>query len=103
MNRFVFEGETTEYAQKRQALLEAEIALRNKTEQVAEMRRALPMGKKMPDYVFREGPADLNPNAPGDMRDVKLSELFTDGHDTLVVDHLMFAANDSEPCVMCSM
>ncbi len=29
--------------------------------------------------------------------------MFDDGHDTLIVDHLMFAADDEQPCIMCSM
>jgi predicted dithiol-disulfide oxidoreductase (DUF899 family) len=46
---------------------------------------------------------DLTKNDPGGIHDVHLVDLFTDGHDTLIVDHLMFAAEDDEPCVMCSM
>ncbi|MGH2616504.1 MAG: DUF899 family protein [Thermomicrobiales bacterium] len=103
MTKYVYPGESAEYAQARQQLFAAEIALRDQIERVAQMRRALPLGKRMPDYVFREGPAALTRNAPADFSDVHLSELFDDGHDTLIVDHLMFAAADDEPCVMCSM
>lgn len=103
MTRYDFPGETSEYQQQRQALYEAEIALRDQIERAAQMRRALPLGRPVPDYVFREGPADLSRNDPGDFRDVRLSALFADGHDDLIVDHLMFAAGDENPCVMCSM
>src|SRR5207248_2113882 len=64
------------------------------------------------DYVFREGPTDLGRNDPADFTDVRLADLFTDGHDTLIVDHLMFGkgghqaffgTDDDTPCPMCSM
>ena len=103
MTRYVFPGESDEYRQARQDLFAAEVALRDQIERVAAMRRALPVGKRMPDYVFREGPADLARNDPAEFRDVRLSELFDDGRDTLIVDHLMFGPNDEVPCVMCSM
>ena len=94
MTTYVFPGESTAYEQKRQELLAAETSLRDQVERVAQLRRALPLGKAVPDYVFREGPADLSCNNSADFRDVKLSELFAHGHDELIVVHLMFAAND---------
>jgi predicted dithiol-disulfide oxidoreductase (DUF899 family) len=103
MARFVFSGESSDYQQRREELLAAELALKDQVERVAALRRTLPLGKPVPDYIFREGPMDLTHNDPGDFRDVHLSDLFTDGHDTLIVDHLMYAAGDDEPCVMCSM
>ena len=103
MPRFVFSGESDDYRRRREELLAAEIALKDEVERVAALRRALPLGIRVPDYVFREGPMDLTRNNPADFRDVQLTDLFTSGHDTLIVDHLMFAANDEEPCVMCSM
>jgi predicted dithiol-disulfide oxidoreductase (DUF899 family) len=103
MTKYAFPGESAEYHKSRQELLEAEVALRDQVERVAQLRRALPLGMPMPDYVFREGPADLSRNDPADFREVRLSELFTDGHDELIVDHLMFAPDDEAPCIMCSM
>src|SRR5712692_7362605 len=103
MSRFVFAGESEDYRQGREDLLAAELALKDQVERVAALRRALPPGMYAPDYVFREGPMDLSRNDPEEFRDVRLADLFTDGHDTLLVDHLMFAAQDEEPCVMCSM
>src|SRR5712691_6770471 len=103
MSRFVFSGESEDYRRGREELLAAEIALKDHVERVAALRRQLPLGMRVPDYVFREGPPDLSQNDPADFADVRLSDLFTDGHDTLIVDHLMFAAEDEEPCVMCSM
>jgi len=103
MSRFVFADESADYQQRRAELLAAELALKDQVERVAALRRALPLGMRVPDYVFREGPMDLSRNDPADFRDVRLADLFTDGHDTLIIDHLMFAAADPEPCVMCSM
>lgn len=103
MTKYDFPGESAEYQQRREELLEAEIALRDQIERVAQMRRTLPLGMAMPDYVFREGPADLSRNDPADFREVRLSELFDDGQDQLIVDHLMFAPDDDAPCIMCSM
>lgn len=103
MTRYVFPGESESYRQGRAELFAAEAALRDQIERVAAMRRALPLGKAMPDYVFREGPADLSQGDPAEFRDVRLSELFDAGHDALIVDHLMFRPGVAEPCVMCSM
>lgn len=103
MTKFDFPGESVEYRDARAELLTAEIALRNQIEQVAAMRRALPMGMPVPEYLFREGPMDLSRNDPADFSTVRLTDLFTDGHDTLIVDHLMFHPDDDAPCVMCSM
>jgi predicted dithiol-disulfide oxidoreductase (DUF899 family) len=103
VNDYVLPGETPEYERSRKALQEAEMALRDQIERVAQMRRSLPLGKPMPDYVFREGPPDLSRNDPTDFREVRLSELFDEGHDALIVDHLMFHPDDESPCIMCSM
>ncbi len=103
MTKFDFPSESNEYRHARAELLAAEIALKNEVERVAAMRRALPLGMPVPEYVFREGPMDLSRNDPTDFSDVRLTDLFADGHDTLIVDHLMFGAGDDAPCVMCSM
>ncbi|MGI8689337.1 MAG: DUF899 family protein [Thermomicrobiales bacterium] len=103
MTTFDFSGESKEYRKARAELLTAEIALKDEIERVAAMRRALPVGMPVPEYVFREGPADLSRNDLADFSDVRLADLFTDGHATLIVDHLMFGADDAEPCEMCSM
>lgn len=103
MRWYDFPDQSDEYVQCRKALLAAELELRDQIEAVAAQRRALPIGRSVPDYVFQEGPWDLARNEPGDASDVRMSELFTGAHDTLVVLHLMFAPTDAEPCVMCSM
>ncbi len=105
MSQFILPGESEEYRKLREELLTAEIALKDQIERVAVLRRQLPLGKCMSEYLFREGPADLSRNDPADMFDVRLSDLFTDGHETLLVDHMMFSAGpyDITPCTMCSM
>jgi predicted dithiol-disulfide oxidoreductase (DUF899 family) len=55
------------------------------------------------DYVFREGPADIYDESPEHFRGVRLSELFAPGKDRLIVDQLMWGANDKTPCPMCNM
>jgi predicted dithiol-disulfide oxidoreductase (DUF899 family) len=112
MRWYDFPGEDAAYRQAREVLLAEEIALRDQIERVAALRRALPPGKIVPDYLFREGPADLRRADPAEFRDVRLSALFADGQDTLIVDHLMYGAGGhldffgqgaDLPCPMCSM
>ncbi len=93
-----------EYRKLRTQLLEAEIALKDQRERAAALRRQLPMGAPVEtDYVFREGPADIRDESPANIRDVRLSDLFAPGKDRLIVDHMMWAANDPLPCPMCNM
>jgi predicted dithiol-disulfide oxidoreductase (DUF899 family) len=90
----MFPGESPEYRKARDALLEREIALRREMEAVAAQRRALPPGGVVPeDYVFqRAGPDD-------DPTDVRMSELFAPGRDSLVIYNFMFprSSRDSRP------
>jgi predicted dithiol-disulfide oxidoreductase (DUF899 family) len=96
-----FPGETPEYRAARDRLLAAERDLRATTEQVAAMRRALPLGGRVPeDYVFEEGRADLSDTAS--VHQVKLSELFRDGLNTLVLYSFMYGPKAKQPCPMCS-
>lgn len=97
-------GESEEYRSVRNQLLEAEIALKDQTERVAALRRQLPAGPLVEtDYVFREGPSDIRDESPANFRDVRLSELFAPGKDSLIVDHMMWGPNDKLPCPMCNM
>ncbi|NKC01641.1 MAG: DUF899 domain-containing protein [Pseudomonadales bacterium] len=84
-----FPNESEAYRHKRDELLEAEIALREQIESVAELRRGLPLGGEAENYQF------LDENGP-----VSLEDLFGD-HDTLIIYSYMFA-EDSDPCPMCS-
>jgi predicted dithiol-disulfide oxidoreductase (DUF899 family) len=87
-------GESPEYREARNALLEREIDLRRATEGVAEARRQLPPGGVVPeDYRF----AGAGPD--GRVREVKLSDLFAPGKDSLVIYSFMFPrdASDDSP------
>lgn len=80
-----FPGESTEYRAARERLLEQEIELRRIMEAVAAARRELPPGGLVPeDYVFQGAGADGTP------MDVRLSELFASGKDSLVIYSFMF-------------
>ena len=80
-----FPGESAEYRAARDRLLAQEIELRRAMEAVAAARRDLPPGGGVPeDYVFEGVGADGAPT------DIKLSELFEPGRDSLVIYSLMF-------------
>ena len=89
-----FPGESAEYRTARNRLLEQEIELRRVMEAVAAARRRLPPGGVVPqDYVFRtQGP-------PGGTAEMRLSELFAPGKDSLVIYSMMFprASDDDSP------
>jgi predicted dithiol-disulfide oxidoreductase (DUF899 family) len=88
-----FPGESSRYRTSRNRLLDAEIALRRQVEQVASMRRKLPLGGAVPeDYIFDDGSGGQ----------VKLSELFRDGLDTLLIYSYMFGPQAKQPCPMCT-
>ena len=53
-------NESEEYLSKREALRLAEIELRNQRERVAELRRKLPKGPAVQDYIFDEVAASLD-------------------------------------------
>jgi predicted dithiol-disulfide oxidoreductase (DUF899 family) len=80
-----FPGESPEYRAAREALLKQEIELRRAMEKVAAARRVLPPGGGLSeDYIFRGAGAE---GAPADVR---LSELFAPGKDSLVIYSFMF-------------
>lgn len=94
-----FPGESTEYRVARDRLLEQEIELRRLNEAVAAARRELPPGGAVPDdYVFRGTGPD------GAETDVRLSELFTPGKDSLAIYSFMFPRDpeDDGPCPSCT-
>jgi predicted dithiol-disulfide oxidoreductase (DUF899 family) len=89
-----FPGESAEYRAARDRLLQREIELRRAMELVAEARRKLPSGGVVPeDYVYQGAGADGAPT------DVRLSELFAPGKDSLVIYNFMFPrhAGDHRP------
>jgi predicted dithiol-disulfide oxidoreductase (DUF899 family) len=95
-----FPGESEQYRAARDELLRAEIALRRSQEEVAEKRRALPPGGKVPeDYVFEERAAD--PSGKSAIRKVRLSELFGT-RDTLVLYSFMYGPAMKRACPNCT-
>jgi predicted dithiol-disulfide oxidoreductase (DUF899 family) len=89
-----FPEESREYRAARDRLLEQEIELRRAMEAVAAARRELPRGGIVAeDYVFQGAGPD---GAPTDLR---LSELFARGKDSLVIYSFMFPrdAGDERP------
>lgn len=91
MHDIRYPNETDEYRLRRNALLDAEIELRAQIEAVAALRRELPIGGLVEDYVFDgvDGP-------------VRLSELFQEGKQTLILYAYMYGPDDDAPCPMCT-
>jgi len=86
-----FPGESAEYRAARGRLLEQEIELRRMMEALAVARRELPPGGIVPeDYVFDGATAD------GTASDVRLSELFEPGKDSLVIYSFMFPRDPAD-------
>lgn len=89
-----FPNETQEYRRARQELLEKEIALRAQIEDVNQMRRRLPLGGRIKeDYEFRK---------VSDFSSIKLSELFAEDKNTLVIYSFMYSPDASQPCASCN-
>lgn len=88
-----FPNESDAYRKHRKELLAAEVALRTQVEEVAALRRALPNGGELAqDYTFHR----LD-GAP-----MQVSDLFTNGHDTLAIYSLMYRDDAKAPCPMCA-
>ena len=96
------QNEPDDYLSKREELRLAEIESMRQRERVAELRRKLPKGAIVQDYVFEEGPADLDAgDAP--TRTVRLSELFTGPDRSVVIYHFMYGKLQTSPCPMCTL
>ena len=86
-----FPRESAQYRAARDRLLKQEIELRRAMEGVAAARRELPPGGAVPeDYVFQGAGVDGMPT------DVRLSELFAPGKDSLVIYSMMFPRSSSD-------
>lgn len=94
--------ESPEYDTRRDELRHAEIELMRQRERVASLRRSLPTGTAVDDYVFQEGPRRLG-DGDDPVTTVRLSELFTAADRALVVYHLMYGKAQTSPCPMCTM
>jgi predicted dithiol-disulfide oxidoreductase (DUF899 family) len=94
-----FPGESAQYRQARNRLLDQEVELRRITEDVAAARRTLPPGGAVPEnYVF-EGQG-----TGGAPTHVTLSDLFEPEKDTLFIYSMMFprAVEEDLPCPSCT-
>jgi predicted dithiol-disulfide oxidoreductase (DUF899 family) len=93
--------ESEEYLLKRDELRRAEIDLRKQRERVAELRRQLPQGPAVEDYVFEEVSAKLD---AGDtpIQKTRLSKLFTSPDRSVVIYQFMFGKKQTKPCPMCT-
>ena len=97
MERRPYPNESQEYREARDELLEAEAALRAEVARVAELRRNLPVGGELPeDYEFEERDRE------GRVQPVRLSELFDQGRDSLLIYGFMFGPKMDQACPMCT-
>jgi predicted dithiol-disulfide oxidoreductase (DUF899 family) len=88
-----FPGESESYRAARDELLEAEMELRRNIEAVAAKRRQLPLGGSVEqDYVFDQSSGGT----------IRLSELFADGKDSLIIYSYMYGPQMAQPCVSCT-
>lgn len=91
-----FPNESDAYRAARKKLLRAEITLRATVADVAALRRELPAGGMLKeDYIFHmmEG---------GVQKDIRISELFTPGKNTLFLYSLMYGRKQTNPCSACT-
>lgn len=96
-----FPGESAQYRSARDNLLDAEVELRRQLEEIAALRRSLPLGGPVKeDYVFEEGGPDLDDLEA--RRHVRLSELFREGQDSLILYSFMYGPQMQQPCPMCT-
>jgi predicted dithiol-disulfide oxidoreductase (DUF899 family) len=87
-------NETPLYRSARDELLKAEFELRRRVEDVARLRRALPLGgEAKEDYAFRTVP---------DAEVARLSQLFGDGIDSLILYSFMYGPEMESACPMCT-
>jgi len=92
-----FPNESESYRSARDELLRAEVELRAHVEKVAAQRRRLPVGGRLKeDYLFeRMGPG-------GNVEQVRLSELFAPGKDSLVIYSFMYGPTARAACPSCT-
>ncbi len=96
-----FPGESDEYREARDRLLEAEMGLRAQIEDVAALRRKLPSGGPLKEeYLFDEGAADLADETT--ITQTRFSDLFTGDRTSLVLYSFMFLPGDATACPMCT-
>ncbi|MDJ0852856.1 MAG: DUF899 family protein [Myxococcota bacterium] len=92
-------NESPAYQKIRDELEEAELALRDRRERVAELRRSLPRDTACEDYLFHEAASGSDEPA----KERRLSQLFTNPDQPLVLMHFMFGGTQTDPCPMCTL
>lgn len=91
-----YPGETAEYRAARDRLLEAEIDIEKRLQEVSDMRRALPAGGPVREnYIFRT-------LSDGAETDIALSDLFSPGKPTLLIYSFMLGEKQANPCPACT-
>lgn len=95
-------NEPSDYLQKREELRLAEMEMFRNIERVAALRRTLPVGAEVTDYVFQEGPRDLSPS-DSPVSAVRLSDLFSGAGRSLIIYHFMYGKRNTAACPMCTM
>ncbi len=91
-----YPGESTDYRAARNKLLEAEIKLEKRLQEISDMRRALPAGgPAKQNYVFRT-------LRDGAETDVSLSDLFAPDKPTLLLYSFMLGRKQTNPCPACT-
>lgn len=95
-------NESREYLQKREELRLAEIEMFRTIERVAALRRELPPGAEVKDYVFQEGPRDID-GGDTPVSSVRLSELISGPERPLIIYHFMYGKRNTTACPMCTM
>src|SRR5580704_16468263 len=93
--------ESREYLAKREEIRKAELENMQQREKIAGMIRALPEGPEVEDYVFEEGPRELD-REDFPVRKVRLSELFSSPDRALIVYQMMYGKAQKTPCPMCT-
>ncbi len=89
-------GEDEAYREARNALLQAELDLDRHLLAVAKLRRTLPPGGAIKeDYAFDE-------LRDGEVGQIRVSDLFADGKETLVHYSFMFPPSAEAPCPACT-
>jgi predicted dithiol-disulfide oxidoreductase (DUF899 family) len=84
-----FPGDSSQYRSARKQLLESEDALRRMNEQVIAQRQSLPAGGLLKeDYVFESA---------ADGSQIRFSELFAPGKNSLVIYNMMFPRWSEDP------
>jgi predicted dithiol-disulfide oxidoreductase (DUF899 family) len=103
MHHLELPNESDSYRRERNVLLQEEVELRRQVERVADLRRNLPLGGEVrQDYFLTEW--DESVGAP---HEVRLSELFSHGKDTLFLYSFMFVPDIfgnpiGGPCPSCT-